>query len=474
MAERIRQRVLFEGLLDKPVHVEFTAPDQSSDGGVLLLKGVDKKMELTERLVHALRDARQGGKVRHTLAEMLRERILGIACGYPDANDAARLARDPAMQLACTRSAQQECFATPGRKRRSDPLASQPTLSRFENAPTSTALMRMAYAFTDAVIERERRKRRRRRVRRITIDMDPTEDATYGGQQLTFFNAFYDNWCYLPMVTTVQFNDEPEHYLVAPVLRPGNAKGYLAAVAILKRLIPRLRKAFPKAKVFVRMDGGFAERGVLDWLESARLGYAVNMPKNTVLKRLAEPWMPDLRRRVEESGRTETAFAEDRYRAGKWKRDRRVVIKAEVVALSGRAVRDNPRFLITNLRWKPKNVYRFYARRGDMENRVKELKDGLRFDLTSCTSFRANQFRNLLTAAAYALYQQIRYEARGTTCERAQVSTLRERLLKLAVTVRETVRRIWIEAPRSYAWLTVWRRVAMRVGATAVACRAGP
>jgi len=460
MAKRIQQRVLFERLFDKPVCVEFTAPDQSSDGGVVLLKGIDEKMGLTARMAKALRDRRQPGKVEHPVEQMLRERILGIACGYPDANDAARLGKDPAMQLAC--------------ERRGESLASQPTLSRFENAPTSAALMRMGYALTDAVIERERQKRRCRRVRRITIDMDPTEDATYGGQQLTFFNAFYDHWCYLPMVTTVQFNDEPEHHLAAPVLRPGNAKGYLAAIAILKRLLPRLRKAFPKAKVFVRMDGGFAEPGVLDWLEAARLGYAVNMPKNAVLKRLAEPWMPELRRCVKASGRTETLFAEDRYRAGKWKHDRRVIIKAEVVALSGRAPRDNPRFLITNLPWRPKKVYRFYAQRGDAENRIKELKDGLRFDLTSCTSFRANQFRNLLTAAAYALCQQLRHEARGTVCERAQVSTLRERLLKLAVTIRETVRRIWIEAPRSYAWLATWRTVAARVGATPATCRAGP
>jgi len=222
------------------------------------------------------------------------------------------------------------------------------------------------------------------------------------------------------------------------------------------------------------MDGGFAESGVLDWLESARLGYAVNMPKNNVLKRLAEPWMPDPRRRVKMSGHTDTVFGEDRYRAGKWKRDRRVIVKAEVVALSGRAPRDNPRFVITNLPWTPKNVYRFYARRGDVENRVKELKDGLRFDLTSCTSFLANQFRNLLTAGAYALCQQLRYEARGTACERAQAATLRERLLKLAVTIRETVRRIWVEAPRSYAWLATWRAIAARVGATPATCRAGP
>jgi hypothetical protein len=460
MAARRQQRVLFNDLVDKPVVVEFTAPDQSSDGGVLLLKAIDENMGLTAGMAAALRDVRQPGKVVHPLREMLRERVLGIACGYPDANDAARLAADPAMQLAC--------------EGRGESLASQPTLSRFENAPTSTDLLRMACAFTDAVIERERRRRLGRRVRRIVIDMDPTEDPTYGGQQLTFFNAFYDNWCYQPMVTTVQFDEGGEQHLVAPVLRPGNAKGYLAAVAILKRLLRRLRRAFPEARVFVRLDGAFAEPGVLDWLEAEGLGYAVNMPRNAVLKRLAAPWMAGVRVRAAAEGQAARAFGEARYRAGTWSRERRVVIKAEVVTLAGRAPRDNTRFVITNLPWRARRVYRFYARRGNAENRIKELKDGLRFDLTSCTGFRANQLRNLLTAAAYALHQQLRAEARGTSCERAQVATLRERLVKVAVTVRETVRRIWIEAPRSYAWLAVWRTVAARVGADVSACRAGP
>jgi hypothetical protein len=460
MVGRDQQRVMFNDLFDKPVAVAFTAPDQSSDGGVLLLRAMDEKMGLTEAMCGALRDERQPGKVLHPVREMMRERVLGIGCGYADANDAARLRRDPALRLCCDR--------------RDESLASQPTLSRFENAATSTDLLRMGYALTDRVIAREQQKRRRAGVRRITIDMDPTEDRTYGAQQLTFFNAFYDNWCYLPMVTTVQFNEDPEHYLVAPLLRPGNAKAYWGAVAVLKRLLPRLRSAFPKAKIFVRMDGGFAESGVLDWLEAQRLGYAVNMPKNNVLKRLAEPFMPELRRRAKASGQTATVFSEDRYQAGTWCRERRVILKAEVAALAGREPRDNPRFLITNLPWKPKKVYRFYGRRGDAENRIKELKDGLRFDLTSCTSFRANQFRNLLTAATYALCQQLRYEARGTSCERAQVSTLRERLLKLAVTVRETARRIWVEAPKTYAWLTAWRTVAARLGGDVSLCASAP
>ena len=452
MAVETRQGVLFNDLVDKPIRVEFTAPDQTSDAGVLLLKALDRKMALSEALAGAIRDWREPGKVRHSIHDMFQERILGIACGYPDANDATRFNRDPAMLLAC--------------ERRGAALASQPTLSRFENAATPGELLRMSYALTDAVLDCEARKRKRRKVREITIDMDPTEDRTYGQQQLIFFNAYYDSWCYLPMITTIQFGDEPEHYAVAPMLRPGNAPGSAGALAILKRLVPRLRRRFPKAVIRVRMDGAFATPEVFRWLETSRLGYVINMAKNSVLEGLARPWMDIVRSQAETSGVSETVYAETSYKAGKWKKRRRAIVKAEVVALPGRALRDNPRFLITNLRQAPKSVYRFYAKRGDMENRIKEMKGGLRLDLTSCSRFGANQFRILLAMAAYALYQQLRYEARGTECARAQVPTLRERLIKVGATIGESVRRILLEAPKAYVWLSTWRLVASRVGAS--------
>jgi hypothetical protein len=267
------------------------------------------------------------------------------------------------------------------------------------------------------------------------------------------------------MVVTVQFGDEPEHYAVAPMLRPGNAGGDAGAKAILKRLVPRLRERFRKARIRVRMDGAFATPGVFEWLDSNPVGYAVNMAKNEVLKRSAAPALDLVEETARQSGVTHKAYTETRYRAGSWKRRRRVVVKAEVVAVEGKSPRRNPRFVVTNLPWTPAKVYRFYAKRGDVENRIKELKEALRFDLTSCTRFEANQFRLLLTTAAYALYQQLRWEARGTECARAQVWTLRERLVKVAVIVRESVRRFLFEAPRSYVWLPTFRMVAARVGA---------
>lgn len=451
MGRQKRQPVLFEDLYDKPAVVEFTGPRQTSDGGVILLDAVDKKMGLIKRIAKSVRDTRQRGKITYDIEAILRERIFGIACGYPKCDDMDRLAHDPALKMVCN--------VRDGR------LASQPTLSRFENDVTRTDLFRIALAITDTVIDCERRKRSVRKVHRITIDMDPTEDPTYGDQQLTFFNAYYDNWCYLPMITTIQFGDEPDQYQVAPVLRPGNAKGSLGAIGILKRLVARLRKTFPHATIVVRMDGAFSTPEVLAWLEANHLLYLVNMAKNSVLKGEAEPLMKKVRKLAKETGRTATLYDETQYKAGKWEEARRAVIKAEVVVNDKGEHRDNPRFVITTLSLVPKNVYRYYRERGDAENRLKELHYGLRFDLTSCSSFMANQLRNLLTGAAYALYQQLRWAARRTELARAQVGTLRDRLIKVGTVIKESVRRIVLVMPETFAWHALWTRLAQGLGA---------
>jgi hypothetical protein len=447
------QPVLFEGLAEKPIQVEFDQPAQSSDGGALLLKSVDRELGLTERLAASVRDEREPGKIDHTVRDLIRERVFAIACGYPDGNDAARLGEDPIFKILCDRSPAE-----------GKALASQPTLSRFENHVRRTDLLRMGYALSDVVLETQRRRRRGRRTRQITIDMDSTCDPTHGEQQLTFFRGFYDTWCYLPMVTTIQFGQEPEQYLVAPVLRAGNAGGAAGAIAILKRLLPRVRRFFPRARIRVRMDGGFASPEVLAWLEEEHVEYVVSLPKNRVLEALAEPLMGEVRPRARRSKASERLFGEVTYKAGKWKEARRVIVKAEVTVLEGRLPRDNPRFVVTNSKRSPERVYAFYAARGDMENRIKELHWGLEFDRTSCSRFEANQLRNLLTAGAYVLYQHLRGRAARSGFGRAQVWTLRETLIKIGVTVIESVRRILVRAPQAFPWKVSWGKLAVVCG----------
>src|SRR5207249_152168 len=249
-------------------------------------------------------------------------------------------------------------------------LASQPTVSRFENAVGRGELFRMGEALADVVIERHR-KRLRGRARYITIDLDPTEDPTHGEQQLSFFNGYYDGWCYLPVVGFLTFNHEPEQYLFTALLRPGNAPDKRGALPILERILRRLRVAFPRARFCVRLDAGFAAPEIFSFLDAhGDVDYAVAMPSNAVLLR-----------------------------------------------------------------------------------RIKELQLGLEMDRTSCSSFWANQLRVLLTSAAYVLMQELRLRAARTSCARAQVQTLRERLIKIGARVVESVRRVVLHLPASYPFL---------------------
>src|SRR6266849_2675366 len=410
---KITQRLIFPELFDKPIHYQFDEPHSSSDGGALLLKAADQKLQLTASLAGCLVDGRQAAKVKHSLEDLLRQRVYGLASGYADANDAARLAHDPIFKLLLDRSP----VAGPE-------LSSQPTLSRFENSMGAKENYRLALALALSVIERQQ-KRLRGKVRCVTIDLDPTDDPTHGQQQFTFFNAHYDTYCYLPLLGFLSFDDEPESYLATAMLRPGNAteKGEHARVVIglLSRLVGLVRAAFPKVTLNVRLDGGFACPEMLDYLDSVpRLEYVCGLAKNAVLVRKAEPFMVVARKRAQ-AKKSPRVFGECRYAAQSWEGcQRRVIIKAEVVYDHHGEPKDNPRFVVTNKRQSAKFIYRkAYCSRGEIENRIKELHHGLEIDRTSCSNFWANQFRVTLTAAAYALMQEIRGQAKPTSLARA-------------------------------------------------------
>jgi hypothetical protein len=270
----------------------------------------------------------------------------------------------------------------------------------------------------------------------------------------------------LPILGFLSFNDEVEQYLFTAVLRPGNAPAKLGTLGILKRLIARLRRAFPKARLRVRLDGGFAAPEILDFLDAEpRLDYVVAMAKNAVLKRRVHKPMGRARRLSRESGKTAHVYGETQYAAGKWAYKRRVIYKAEVVRHPGRAPKDNPRFVITNLKQTPRWVYeRVYCQRGDIENRIKELHDGLEIDRTSCSSFWANQLRVLMTAAAYVLMQELRLHARRTSHARSQVSTLRNHLFKIGARFIVSARRIVMHLPASFPDFKSWKRIAASLG----------
>ena len=332
-----KQGVLFSNLFRRPVTAVFDSPQSSSDDGSLLLKVCDAAVGLTESLASWLRDGRQPGKVVHGVRELLRQRVFAIACGYADGNDASRLRRDPVLKLLAGRDPDQ------GRD-----LASQPTLSRFENSIRRRDLREAAKAFAAAVIERQRR---RRGVRQIVIDFDPTCDPTHGGQQLSLFSRFYDTTCYLPLVVFLIFDKEREQYLVCAALRAGNAPVKQGLLGILKRLAPMLQEAFPKARLRVRLDAGFARPELLEAFEREGLEYVMCLAGNPTLKRAAAGLMEPVWKEYEQTGkRPQERYGDCLYGARSWKRRRRVVMQAGLAWQAGRQPKANPRFVVTNVK----------------------------------------------------------------------------------------------------------------------------
>ena len=452
------QCLLFGDLAKRPVTAVFDQTQGSSDGGAILLEASDRRYGngLIEGLTACFQDRRQAGKVEHTIDAILKQRVYGLACGYEDANDAARLSKDPIHKMLLDR----------------DPvtgldLASQSTLSRFENAAGPRTLYRMGMSLAEAVMERHKR-RLGGHARLVTIDLDPTDTDTFGAQQLSFFNTHYDNWCYLPMMGFVSFDEEPDQYLCVALLRPGNVGAAVGAVGVLRRLIDRIRSAFPMAHIRVRLDGGFAAPAVFDFLDKEpKLEYVVAMASNAVLDRHAEEAMEVARMCSGLTEQTEHVYGETHYAAKTWEYERRVVIKAEVVQHEGKDPKDNARFVVTNMKQSPQWLYEeVYCHRGDVENRIKELKS-LAIDRVSCTGFWANQLRVLMTAAAYVLMQEIRLSAALTSLARAQAWTIRERLLKLGARVVSSVRRLVIHLPKAFPWKVEFQKVALALGATA-------
>jgi hypothetical protein len=432
----------------------FDAEGLTSDGGGVLLGALDRGLGLTATLCACLEDRREAAKVRFSLLELVRQRVMSIALGYADGNDANRIREDPVVKALCGRDALA-----------GDALAAQPTISRFENAFTAREMVSFSRKLEELSIGHIKR-RHRKKPKLITVDADPTVDPTHGQQQLTFFSGHYDTWCYLPLLTFVSV-DGSDQYLVSARLRPGNASAARCAVPTIRRVVRQLREKFPGVTIRVRLDGAYATPGVLSALDELGVQYLVAMGKNSVLAREAEPLMTRAREEAERSEETATLFGEFRYAAGTWSQERRIILKAEVVSHPGRELRDNPRFVITNLRHAPENAYGLYCGRGDPENRLKELKNDLQMDRTSCSSFLANQLRVLLTATAYLLYQELRWRLRRTELRRAQLGTLRERLMKIGARVVESVRRVVFHCPTSYPWAHLWRAAALAVGAIA-------
>lgn len=454
MTHSIKQTVLFEKSFPKPVQATFDAEAQTSDGGLLLLAAADERLGLTRALESCLKDGREPGQVVHSLGDLLRQRVFSIAAGYEDGNDAARLRRDPALALAC------------GRSTKGAPLASQPSLSRFENSITAEEAVLMGRELEDVAIAQLRRQRKKGRRRgRIIIDLDSTLDPAYGSQQGVLFHGFYGKWCYLPMLGFLSFEGAGSQLLFSARLRPGTSRDSRGTIPLLERIVGKLRRVFgARQGIVVRLDAGFCYPRILDALDELRVSYVVGMASNRRLKARAQRMLPALRRQAERTGESARSFDERQYRARSWPSARRVITKAEAIPYPGRSIKDNPRHVVTNLRAGHEKVYDLYCLRGDVENRIKELKRDLQIDRTSCSRFLANQVRVLMTAAAQVLYQEVRWRLRRRLGH-AQVGRLMVTLVKVSARIVESTRRVIFHLPRHFAFRDDWMVAARALGA---------
>lgn len=450
------QSALFEQAFEKPVQATFDTDASTSDGGLIVLAATDARLGLTRALASHLTDRRAPGQVVHSVEEIFRQRVFSIAAGYEDGNDAARLRCDPALALACTDSSTDQ------------PLASQASISRFENSVDARSAVLMGRELEDAAVAQLKHQRKKgKRRQRIVVDLDPSVDPAHGGQQGVLFHGFYDRWCYLPMFGFLSFEGAPSQLLFSARLRPGTSKESRGTIPLIERIVEKIRKAFgPKQAIVVRLDGGFLYPRILEALDRMKVQYVVGMGTNDRLKAISNKMLPELRKQAEESEESVRSFDDCDYRARSWTRSRRVITKAEAIPYPGRAIKDNPRHVVTNLRGRPERVYDFYCMRGDAENRIKELKCDLQVDRTSCSRFVANQVRVLMTAAAFVLYQEIRWRLRRRLGQ-AQVGRLRDMLVKVAARVVESTRRVVLHLPKHFPFQSEWIAAARAFGARA-------
>ena len=431
----------------KAVLMDFDGGRLSSEAGLLLLKEVDQRLGLTRRLSQVLSDPRDQRYTQHTMQEMLRQRVFQIAAGYEDANDSDALRDDPVVKMVVGRLPETGA-----------PLASQPTISRFENTPSRGELYRLAEVFLDEFIRSYDEA-----PEVVVLDFDDTEDRVHGGQQLALFHGYYDGYCFLPLHVYEGLSGR----LITTILKPKRLRGE-QALAVFKRLVERLRAAWPKTLILFRGDSHFAYPEVMDYIEQApNMGYVTGLQTNAVLKRLATEVVAEARRlyayrrtRTEEAVKV-TRFHSVRYRAGTWRRHRRVVIKVEVTAEGV-----NTRFVVTDLEQaRAQGLYRaIYCARGAAEGYIKDHKTYLHSDRTSCHRFAANQFRLFLHSAAYVLLETLRREVlRGTMWSHATMATLRVKVLKIGARVRELKTRITVALPSSCPVQAVLRQSVQRL-----------
>jgi len=427
LSKDTQQLMLFKEISGKKMQVDFDGGEVSSDGGLLLLREAETNSGVIRRVIDVLPERRHTSYVKHNLIELATQRVFQIISGYEDGNDCNHLRNDPVMKMMCER------LPITGK-----PLASQPTMSRFENALSRTDLYRIAKVLLDVFIDSYQRA-----PEGIILDFDDTADATHGHQQLTLFNAFHDTHCYLPL----HVYEGKSGKLITTILRPGKRPNGREVVAILKRIVKTIRAAWPEVGIIFRGDSHYASPQLFDYCNSHNVNYVVGLTPTTPMLKKADSLIKQAKEFYELEKNPIKRYSEFDYQVNSWSVSQRVIVKAEHNDKGA-----NTRFVVTNLEHtNRKFIYQnIYSDRGRMELMIKEHKNHLHSDRTSCCSFVANQFRLLLHSIAYVLLHSFREKYLcNTQFATAQFNTIQNRLLKIGARVRQLSTKIKVSLPSS-------------------------
>jgi len=420
----------------RPIRADFSGGQITSDAGLLPLRAFDHRYGLTRGLAQRVCDPREEERVRHSVSSLFRQRLYQIIAGYEDANDADRLRHDPAFQILADQPL-------------GEPLGSQPTLSRWENSPSPRDLLKLQDALLDWFVKICGKQVRKRG--EILLDVDSTDDPTYGQQQLSFFNGGYDQHMYHPLLIFERHSG----CLLAARLRQGRAASNARIIPLLLRIVPRLQREFPKARIKLRADAGFAMPLLYEFCEFFGIQYTIGIGTNSRLQGPAQRLQCRLARRYRRTAEPQRSFSSFRYRAHSWSHQRRITYKAEHTAAG-----TNLRFLVTNLAGCSRSIFSFYNDRGECENRIEEFKNGFAADRLSCHRFRANAFRLSLHSFAYNLVNLFRLQW-PPSMRSAQIETLRIQLFKIGARIRQTARCIRIHLASGWPFQDLFQTAAL-------------
>ncbi len=438
----------FQDCGSREIVARFDGGTISSDGGAVLLRQTDHRLDLLPRLAQCFLDGRDPDRVQHSVQEMISQRVYGLALGYEDINDHEQLRSDPLFSVLA------------GREELEKPLAGKSTLNRLELGDGREDRYKKITFWKqgiDELLVEVFIESQERTPEQIVLDVDTTDLPLHGQQEGRFFHGYYDSYCYLPL-----FIFCGEQVLCAR-LRQSNHDAYAGSLVEIQRIVKQIRAAWPEVKIILRGDCGFCRNELMSWCEGNGVDYVLGLARNPRLRRIIGGEMWEAAEQWKTTGQPARVFSEFSYRAkktkkGGWERERRVVAKAE--HLEGK---ENPRFIVTSLSnapWAAQALYEeLYCARGDMENRIKEQLS-LFADRVSAETMRANQLRLYFSVMAYVLMSGLRrLGLKATELAQAQVSTIRTKLLKIGAQVRVTVRKVWISMASSYPWQGLYQQV---------------